>query len=49
MWLFLVVFGVFLTDHFVEEQVPGYDGIAFHPHHFGDLGECAVAVAQPGA
>src|ERR1700674_62052 len=34
-----------LADHVVEEQVLGNDGIAFHPHPLGDVGDAAGAVA----
>src|SRR5580704_14148793 len=35
-----------LADHVVQEQVLGDDGVAFHAHHFGDVGDAAGAVAQ---
>src|SRR5882757_10874837 len=37
-----------LADDVVEEQVLGNDGIAFHAHHLGDVGDAARAVAQTG-
>src|ERR1700738_4295213 len=38
-----------LADNVVEEQVLGNDGIAFHTHHLGDVGDAAGAAAQaPG-
>src|SRR4051812_34872676 len=37
--------GVF-ADHVVEEYVLGDDGVAFHAHHLGDVGDAARAVAQ---
>src|ERR1700761_2645017 len=39
--------GVF-ADQVIEEDVLGDDGIAFHPHHLGDVGDAARAVAQAG-
>src|SRR3954463_3737672 len=35
-----------LADHVVEEDVLGDDGIAFHAHHLGDVGDAARTVAQ---
>ena len=35
-----------LADHVVDEQVLGDDGVAFHAHHLGDVGDAARAVAQ---
>src|SRR5215813_11692111 len=35
-----------LADHVVEEDVLGDDGVAFHAHHLGDVGDAARAVAQ---
>src|SRR5664279_5504929 len=35
-----------LADHVVEEQVLGDDGVAFHAHHLGDVGDAPGAVAQ---
>src|SRR5450756_2823169 len=37
-----------LADQVVEEQVLGDDGVAFHAHHLGDVGDAAGAVAQAG-
>src|SRR5256714_6002526 len=36
-----------LADHVVEEDVLGDDGVAFHAHHLGDVGDAARSVAQP--
>src|ERR1700683_1781686 len=35
-----------LAEQVVEEQVLGDDGVAFHAHHLGDVGDAAGAVAQ---
>src|SRR6478672_2456383 len=35
-----------LADHVVEEHVLGDDGVAFHAHHLGDVGDAARTVAQ---
>ena len=35
-----------LADQVVEEDVLGDDGVAFHAHHLGDVGDAARAVAQ---
>src|SRR5579863_8566808 len=35
-----------LADHVVEEQILGDDGVTFHPHHLGDVGDATGAVAQ---
>src|SRR6266540_3037922 len=35
-----------LADHVVEKYVLGDDGVAFHAHHLGDVGDAARAVAQ---
>src|SRR3954468_3894072 len=35
-----------LADHVVEEYVLGDDGVAFHAHHLGDVGDAARTVAQ---
>jgi hypothetical protein len=35
-----------LARHVVDEQVLGDDDIAFHPHHLGDVGNFAGAIAQ---
>src|SRR5581483_1832076 len=37
--------GIF-ADQVVEEDVLGADGVAFHAHHLGDVGDAARAVAQ---
>ena len=37
-----------LADHVVEKEVLGDDGVAFHAHHLGDVGDAARAVAQAG-
>src|SRR6202166_2606815 len=37
-----------LADHVVDEQVLGNDGVAFHAHHLGDVGDAPGAVAQTG-
>ena len=37
--------GVF-ADHVVQEQILGDDGVAFHAHHLGDVGDAARTVAQ---
>src|SRR6202000_2445299 len=37
-----------LADHVVEEQVLGDDGVAFHAHHLGNVGDAPGAVAQTG-
>src|SRR5258707_13441383 len=37
-----------LADDVVEEHVLRNDGIAFHTHHLGDVGDAAGAVAQTG-
>src|SRR3954468_3928931 len=37
-----------LTDHVVEEDVLGNDGVAFHAHHLRDVGDAARTVAQAG-
>ena len=37
-----------LADHVVDEDVLGDDGVAFHAHHLGDVGDAARAVAQAG-
>src|SRR6185436_17743837 len=34
------------ADHVVEEHVLGDDGVAFHAHHLGDVGDAARTVAQ---
>src|SRR4051794_41101667 len=34
------------ADHVVEEYVLGDDGVAFHAHHLGDVGDAARTVAQ---
>src|SRR6185369_7451429 len=34
------------ADHVVEKNVLGDDGVAFHAHHLGDVGDAARAVAQ---
>src|SRR5689334_5139040 len=39
--------GVF-ADHVVEEDVLRDDGVAFHAHHLGDVGDAARDVAEPG-
>src|SRR5437879_2769896 len=33
-----------LADHVVQENILGYDGIAFHAHHLGDVRDPAGAV-----
>src|SRR6185312_5174243 len=38
-----------LADNVVEEDVLGNDGIAFHAHHLGDVGDAPGAVAQAGS
>src|SRR3984893_3570061 len=35
-----------LAEQVVEEQVLGNDGVAFHAHHLGDVGDAPGAVAQ---
>src|SRR5271167_4424471 len=35
-----------LAHHFVQEQILGDDGVAFHAHHLGDVRDPAGAVAQ---
>src|SRR5712675_597337 len=35
-----------LADHVVQEQVLGDDGVAFHAHHLGDVGDAPGTVAQ---
>src|SRR5262245_9885697 len=35
-----------LADQVVEEDVLGDDGVAFHAHHLGDVGDAARTVAQ---
>src|SRR6266850_5195002 len=35
-----------LADHVVEKYVLRDDGVAFHAHHLGDVGDAARAVAQ---
>ena len=35
-----------LAQHVVDEEVLGDDDVAFHPHHLGDVGDAARAVAQ---
>src|SRR6266478_2177496 len=35
-----------LAEQFVEEHVLGDDGVAFHAHHLGDVGDAPRAVAQ---
>src|ERR1700719_505867 len=35
-----------LADHVIKEQVLGDNGIAFHAHHLGDVGDAPGAVAQ---
>jgi hypothetical protein len=40
-----VAFGV-LAFHVVEENVLRNDDVAFHSHHFGDVGDLARTVAQ---
>src|SRR5260370_35876990 len=37
-----------LADQVVKEQVLGDDGVAFHTHHLGDVGDAPRAVAQTG-
>src|SRR6266699_69971 len=37
-----------LAQDFIEEQVLGDDHVALHAHHFGQVGDAARAVAQPG-
>src|SRR5262249_60521945 len=37
--------GIF-ADQVVDEDVLGDDGLAFHAHHLGDVGDAAPAVAQ---
>src|SRR3954469_16006136 len=37
-----------LADHVVEEHVLGDDGVAFHAHHLGNVGDAARTVAQTG-
>ena len=37
-----------LAEDVVEEDVLGDDGIAFHPEHFGDVGDAARTVAETG-
>src|SRR5438128_1776547 len=39
--------GVF-ADHVVEEDVLGDDGVAFHAHHLGNVGDAAGTVAKAG-
>src|SRR5438445_10816638 len=34
------------ADHVVQEYVLGDDGVAFHAHHLGNVGDAARAVAQ---
>src|SRR5438093_3712988 len=34
------------ADHVVQEYVLGDDGVAFHAHHLGDVGDAARTVAQ---
>src|SRR5436190_13475544 len=34
------------ADHVVQEYILGDDGVAFHTHHLGDVGDAARAVAQ---
>src|SRR6185503_4032911 len=34
------------ADHVVQEYVLGNDGVAFHAHHLGNVGDAARAVAQ---
>src|SRR5882724_1079480 len=35
-----------LADHVVQEQVLGDDGVAFHAHHFSNMGDAPGTVAQ---
>src|SRR5580698_3232222 len=35
-----------LAHQVVDEQILGDDGVAFHAHHLGDVGDAAGAVAQ---
>src|SRR5580704_12646801 len=37
-----------LADDVVEEDVLGNDGVAFHAHHLGNVGDAPGAVAQAG-
>src|SRR5436309_15680785 len=37
--------GVF-ANHVIQEDILGDDGVAFHAHHLGDVGDAAGAVAQ---
>src|SRR6185437_8785162 len=37
-----------LAHQVVDEQVLRDDGVAFHAHHLGDVGDAAGAVAQTG-
>src|ERR1700738_5201045 len=37
-----------LADQVVDEQVLGNDGIAFHAHHLGDVGDAAGGGAGSG-
>src|SRR6266700_4535819 len=37
-----------LAEQFVKEHVLGDDGVAFHAHDHGDVGEAPRAVAQTG-
>src|SRR3954468_4257599 len=37
-----------LAEQIVDEEILRDDGVAFHPHHLGDVGDTAGTVAKAG-